>query len=74
MDTVSPWKKLQYNAVSISLPNRSCRWKNKDFSDSDLQLVFEKAHVGDSVVDLRQQSFHILHCDAEKEMREGKYI
>lgn len=36
---------------------------------SDLQFVFEKAHVGDSVVDLGQQSLHILHCDAGGEAR-----
>jgi len=40
----------------------------------DLQLVFQEAHARHSVVDLRQQSFHILHCDAEthKQERGGK--
>lgn len=38
---------------------------------SDLQLVFEKARVWDSIVDLRQQSFDVLHGDAERK-REKK--
>lgn len=43
---------------------------------SNLQLVFEKAHVGHSIVDLRQQSFHILYCNAgigTKEKKEKPY-
>lgn len=38
--------------------------KNHQRLLSDLQLVFEELHVGDSEVDLRQQSFDVLHCDA----------
>lgn len=51
---------------------RSCRGENRLLFCSDLQFVFEKAHVGDSVVDLRQQRFHILHCDAEKKQETFK--
>lgn len=40
---------------------------------SDLKLVFEKAHVGDSVVDLRQQSFHVLHRDAGRRRRSSRW-
>lgn len=39
---------------------------------SDLQLVFEEARVGHSVVDLRQQTFHVLHRDAGTRHKRGK--
>lgn len=38
-------------------------------SVSDLKLVFKEPHVGDSVVHLRQQSFDILHRDADRRRR-----
>lgn len=41
---------------------------------SDLELVFQEPHVGDSVVDLRQQSFDILHRDAATATRKKTHF
>lgn len=45
------------------------KYNLKTTTEADLQLVFEKACVGDSVVDLGQKSFDFLHSDAEENSR-----
>lgn len=49
---------------------KEIKCENEQTREPDLQLVFEKTCIRDSVVDLGQKSFDFLHSDAEEDTTE----